>query len=48
MSGVQKRNRFTFLVTWPGGRSYRVWYPTLDAMDLAARGFEMQGAAVTA
>jgi len=43
----QRPNRFSFLVTWADGRSYRCYYPTLDAADLAARGFEMLGASVT-
>ena len=55
----QKRNRFSFTVTWPAdlpaghdaadlaGTSYRTYYPTPAAMDLAARGFEMAGATVT-
>ena len=55
----QKRNRFSFTVTWPAdlpadhecaksaGRSYRAYYPTVEAMDLAQRGFEMLGAEVT-
>jgi hypothetical protein len=54
----QKRNRFSFTVTWPAelpadheaaelaGTSYRVYYPTARAADLAARGFEMKGAMV--
>jgi hypothetical protein len=29
------------------GKSYRCRYPTLKAMDLAAEGFRMAGAAVT-
>ena len=43
----QRRNRYSFQVTWPDGSSYRCYYPTLDAADLAARGFEMLGATVT-
>lgn len=54
----QRRNRFSFEVTWPAempadhpaaglaGTSYRAYYPTREAMDLAARGFEMEGATV--
>ena len=42
-----RRNRFSFLVTWPDGHSYRVWYRTLGDADLAAEGFRMYGAAVT-
>ncbi len=30
------------------GKSYRTHYPTLEAMDTAAEGFRMAGAAVTA
>ena len=43
---IQRRNKFSFLVVWPSGESYRCFYPTLDAADLAARGFEMEGAVV--
>jgi hypothetical protein len=56
--GEQKRNRFWFTVTWPAdlpadhefarsaGTSYRASYPTRDAADFAARGFEERGADV--
>ncbi len=55
MTSTQKCNRFTFLVTWPDGtqppmgcpQSYRVWFPTQSAMDLAIEGYRMHGAAVT-
>lgn len=55
---TQRRNRYSFDVTWPAempadhpsaalaGTSYRVSYPTPAAMDLAARGFTMQGATI--
>jgi hypothetical protein len=54
----QRRNRFSFEVTWPAempadhpaaelaGQTYRACYPTREAMELAARGFEMEGATV--
>lgn len=52
----QRRNLFSFLVTWPDGiqppmncpQSYRVWYPTARAADLAADGYRMEGARVDA
>jgi hypothetical protein len=51
-----QRNRFTFFVTWPDDvepptpcpKSYRVWYPTRDAMTLAAQGYLDAGAVVSA
>jgi len=55
----QKRNRFSFTVTYPvglpadheaarfAGTSWRAYYPTADAADLAQRGFEMSGATVS-
>lgn len=53
-STTQRRNRFSFLVTWPGDsgpdgepKSYRVYAPTLPALDVLARGYEIRGAAVT-
>lgn len=60
----QRRNRYSFIVTWPAvpaadcpadlrdiatrnaGKSYRCYFPTLDAADLTARGLEMAGAAI--
>jgi len=55
----QKRNRFSFTLTWPAdlpagheaarfaGTSWRAYYPTAAAADLAQRGFEMSGATVS-
>lgn len=51
----QRRNPFSFVVTWPEGakrptgcpRSYRTWYPTADAAALAQRGYEEEGAEIS-
>jgi hypothetical protein len=52
---AQRRNTYSFLVTWPEGteppmgcpQSYRVWYGTEKAADLAADGYRTEGAQVS-
>lgn len=52
---VQKRNPYKMTVTFPAdwadapilaGTTQDLFYPTAEAMDLAARGFEMRGCGV--